>query len=95
MSIQQAVAQAVVDRARRLFGSSPAPVPPAGEPLESAAESTAGLGQRTAGLSGDLIDAHNDFVSTQTRDLSHAGRTDTRLESYLGTAATVVRRHSG
>jgi hypothetical protein len=66
---------------------------PAGEPLESAAESTAGLGQRTAGLSGDLIDAHNDFVSTQTRDLSHAGRTDTRLESYLGTAATVT--HSG
>jgi len=92
VSIQQAAAQAqaVVDRARSLFGSSPAPVPPAGESLESAVESTAGLGRRTAGLSGDLVDAHNEFVAAQTRDLSSAGRTDTTLASHLSTAATVT-----
>lgn len=94
MSIQQvgAEAQAVVDRARSLFGS-PGPLTPAGEPLGTAAESTAGVGQRTGGLSGDLVDRHTDFVGEQTRDLTNAGRTDTTLESHLSTAATVT--HSG
>ena len=93
MTIEQAAAeaQAVVDRARSLFGPSPEPITPAGEPLESAAESTAGVGQRAAGLSGALIDQHNGFVGEQTRDLSSAGRTDTTLESHLAAAATLTQ----
>jgi hypothetical protein len=81
---------AAVHRARSLFASSPQPLP-AGTPLEQAAESTVGAGQRTAGLSGDLIDRHSDFTGKQAADLSNAGRTDTTLASHLNTAATLTR----
>jgi hypothetical protein len=93
VSIAQAAAeaQAVVDRARSLFGSSPEPVAPSGVPLQTAAESVADAAQRAADLSGDLLNRHRDFITTQTQRLSNAGRTDTALESQLSTAAAVTQ----
>lgn len=81
---------AAVHRARSLFASSPEPSP-AGAPLESAAESTVDAGQRTAGLSGDLVDRHSDFIGKQAVHLSNAAQTDTTLASHLNTAATLTQ----
>jgi hypothetical protein len=91
MPIEEVAAQAVaaVDRARSLYGS-PAPLPAAGQPLQSAAQSAAGLGQRTGGLSGELVDAHHGFVDQQSAALSRAGGTDTTLDSHLGAAAAIT-----
>jgi hypothetical protein len=92
VAIQQAAADALaaVTRARALFSSSPEPLP-AGTPLETAAASTVDAGQRTAGLSGVLIDRHGDFVGEQAAHLSTAGRTDTTLASQLGAASTLTQ----
>ncbi|GAC1404151.1 MAG: hypothetical protein NVSMB60_22350 [Mycobacterium sp.] len=93
MSIAQAAAeaQAVVDRARSLFGSSREPETPVGGPLMSAAESVADAGQRAADLSGELFDRHREFVTTQIERLTNAGRTDAALETWLSAAATVTQ----
>jgi hypothetical protein len=92
VAIQAVAAQAVaaVRRARSLFASSPEPLP-AGSPLEQAAESTLGVGQRTAGLSGALVDRHRDFVGQQAHHLSNAGHTDTTLASRLSSAARLTQ----
>jgi hypothetical protein len=92
VAIQAAAAQALaaVRRARALFASSPQPLP-AGPPLEQAAESTLDAGQRTAGLSGVLVDRHSDFVGQQAHQLSNAGHTDTTLASRLASAATLTQ----
>ena len=81
---------AAVHRARSLFASSPQPLP-AGAPLELAAESAVDAGQRTAGLSGDLVDRHSDFTGKQAVHLSNAAQTDTTLASRLRTAATLTQ----
>jgi hypothetical protein len=92
VAIQAVAAQvlAAVHRARSLFASSPEPLPAAAS-LELAAESTVDAGQRTAALSGDLIDQHSDFTGKQAAHLSNAGRTDTTLTSHLNTAATLTQ----
>src|ERR1700761_4825565 len=93
MSVAQAAAQAqaVVDRARSLFGSSPEPVTAAGAPLRSAAESVVGAGQQAGDLSGDFVDRHREFVTAQTEVLSTAGRTDTTLQSQIAAAAALTQ----
>jgi hypothetical protein len=93
VSVQQvaAEAQAVVDRARSLFGSSPEPVADKGSPLASAAGSVADAGQRTAGLTGQGIDEHHGFVAEGAPVLARAGQTDTTLVSQLSTAAAVTQ----
>ena len=94
VAIQAVAAQALaaVRHARSLFASSPQPLP-AGPPLQRAAESTLVAGQRTAGLSGALVDRHSDFVGEQAHHLSDAGRTDTTLASRLASAARLT--HNG
>lgn len=93
MSVQQAAAQALaaVNHARSLFGSWPVAFPAGTPPLELAAESTVGAGQRTAGLSGVLVDAHSDFVGEQAAHLANAGRTDTMLAEHLSTASALTQ----
>jgi hypothetical protein len=90
VSLAQAAAeaQAVVERARSLFGPVPEPVPePAGVPLRSAAESVADAGQRAGDLSGELADRHREFVGGQIASLSAAARADTELDSQVSSAA--------
>jgi hypothetical protein len=93
VSIEQvaAEAQAVVQRARSLFASSPQP-PSAMQPLlESAAQTLTAAGDRAAAMSGDLVNQHQGFVSDAARLLSGNGQTDTGLHQMLGTAATVTQ----
>ena len=69
VSIERVAAQALgmVQRARALFGSDPQP-PTVGEPsLESAAQTVDGARARAAVMSGDLVNAHRDFVTDATR----------------------------
>jgi hypothetical protein len=93
VSVAQAAAEALaaMERARSLFGSSPEPAAPRGTPLHTAAESVAEAGTRTADLSGDLIDRHRDFVTSQTQNISNADRTDGALRSQLGAAAAATQ----
>lgn len=92
VSIQQFAAQALaaVNHARSLFAASPEP-PPAGAPLESAAQTTTAAGQRASVLSGDLIDRHSSFIAAQATRLADAGQTDATLSQQLGTAAAVTQ----
>jgi hypothetical protein len=81
---------------RSLFGPSPQPPPPAGPPLDAAAQSVTGAGQRAAVLSGDLVDRHQEFVGHAARELTGDAHTDTTLYQRLGAAATLTetgRRH--
>ncbi|MBP1823240.1 hypothetical protein J3E61_006876 [Mycobacterium sp. OAE908] len=89
MSVAQAAAevQAVVDRARSLFASSPESVPQAGASLQAAGRSVADAGERAAELSGDLINRHRDFVTTQSQILMNASGTDAALQTQLSAAA--------
>jgi hypothetical protein len=66
-------------------------VSPVGVPLQTAAESVADAGRRAADHSGEVIDRHRGFVTTQSERLSNAGRTDTELEAQMGTAAMVTQ----
>jgi hypothetical protein len=93
VSIEQvaAQAQAVVERARSLFASSPQP-PSAVQPsLESAAQTLTAAGDRAALMSGDLVDQHQGFVSDAARRLIGNGQTDAGVHQMLGTAATVTQ----
>ena len=92
MSVAQAAAevQAVIDRARSLFGSSPEPVTQAGGALQTAGRSVADAGERAAELSGDLINRHRAFVTTQSQRLTNANGTDTALRTQLSAAATAT-----
>jgi hypothetical protein len=92
VSIQQAAARALaaVNHARSLFASSPEPLP-GGAPLESAADSTVGAGQRMSGLSGALVDRHGDFVGEQATRLSYAGHMDATLASHLRDASLLTQ----
>jgi hypothetical protein len=92
VSVQQAAAQVVaaVAHARSLFASSPEP-PPAGTPLDVAAESTVDAGRRAGGLSGVLADRHSGFVQKQAVRLIDAAGTDSALASHLSGAAALTR----
>lgn len=93
MAIQQAAIQALVavQRARALFGTSPSPPPPVAPSLDTAAQSLVGTGQRTAGLSGDLVDRHHEFVGAARRVLSGNADTDLALNQQLGAAAALTQ----
>lgn len=91
VSIERVAAQALgmVQRARALFGSDPQP-PTVGEPsLESAAQTVDGARARAAVMSGDLVNAHRDFVADATTRLTSTGNSDGRLHQALGSAALV------
>jgi hypothetical protein len=93
VSIEQvaAAAQAVVQRARSLFASSPQP-PTAVQPsLESAAQAVTAAGDRAAVMSGDVVGQHRGFVSDAARRLTGNGHSDAGLHQTLGTAATVTQ----
>lgn len=91
MAIQQAAAQALasVQRARALFGTPPSP-PPEAPSLDTAAQSLTGAGQRTAGLSGELVDRHHAFVGAARRVLTGNADTDTALNQQLGAAIALT-----
>lgn len=89
MSVAQAAAevQAVVDRARSLFASSPESATHSGASLQTAGRSVADAGERSAELSGDLINRHREFATTQAQSLTNAGGTDSALQTQLSAAA--------
>jgi len=89
VSVAQAAAevQAVVDRARSLFASSPESATHSGASLQTAGRSVADAGERSAELSGDLINRHREFATTQAQSLTNAGGTDSALQTQLSAAA--------
>ena len=60
-----------------------------------AANTTMTAGQRASVMSGDLIDAHRDFVDEQAPRLTRAGQTDAALSSYLDTAGRLTQDGAG
>jgi hypothetical protein len=85
-----AQAQAAVERIRALFGPSLQPPLPAAPPLGAAADTVSGVGRRTAVLSGELVDRHQQFVGQAARSLTGDAHTDTTLYQQLGAAATLI-----
>lgn len=78
---------AVVQRSRALFGTSPQPPAPGEPTLESAAHTVSAAGTRAAGMSGDLVNEHRDFVSDAATRLSSNNHSDTSLYQNLSSAA--------
>jgi hypothetical protein len=56
----------------------------------TAARSTLEAGKMTSDLSGAFIAGHRGFVGMSSAKLAAAGRTDTRLQGYLATAAELT-----
>jgi len=87
---EAAVAVAVVERARSLFGT-PTAGSAAGTSLQSAADSARGTGERMSSLSGQFVERHAVVAQKQNRDIGMAGRSDMALESHLSSAALITQ----
>ena len=92
MSVVQACAdaEAVVRRARALFGTSGGTdVPSGADQLTAAAHSSASGRQRTSEMAGQGIPAYRDFVQRAVPPLATAAGSDTDLAGHITSAAAV------
>jgi hypothetical protein len=91
MSLVEVCAQteAVIERARSLFGSGgPAPDAAALGAVDTAAESTTATAQHTGDMSGVAITRYQSFARQSAAQLSQAAHTDTALHAHVASAAT-------
>lgn len=95
MSVVQAClqAEASIRRARSLFADAEPTSAPAesAQLLTDAADTTVVAGQRTNGLSGEGVDAHQQFVNTSTPAITTSARSDLTLGAHLEAAGVITR----